>query len=89
MAGILVTIIGRDKPGLLARVSGLIAELGGNIIDIKGHVISVEEGKRIANITLYVEGPEKPEFYKEIREKLNNLALELEIKIYVDYVTNL
>jgi len=89
MAGILITIIGRDKPGLLARVSSLIADMGGNIVDIKGHVISVEEGKRIANITLYIEGPERPEFYKEIRNRLNDLALELEVKIYVDYVANL
>lgn len=89
MAGILITIVGRDRPGLLAKISTVIADLGGNILDIKGHVISVEEGIRIANITLYIEGPEIPEFYKRIRNVLDELATELEVKIYVDYVANL
>ena len=86
MAGVLVTIIGKDRPGLLAKVSSTIADLGGNIDDIKGHVVEVEKGKRIASLTLYVEGPKDPTFYDKLKNQLEQLASEMEVKIYIDPV---
>ncbi len=86
MAGVLVTIIGRDRPGLLAKITSIIADLGGNIDDIKGHVVEVEKGKRIASLTLYVEGPKDPTFYDKIKDELEKIASELEVKIYIDPV---
>ena len=88
MTGILITVIGRDKPGILARISSVIAEIGGNIDDIKGHVIEIKNGGRIANLSLYVVGPNEASFYQKIREELDKIAKELDLKIYIDPVIN-
>lgn len=88
MPGVLLTIIGKDKPGLLAKISSIIADLGGNIEDIKGHVIEVEKGKRVASLTLYVEGPKDPTFYDKIKVELEKISREMEVKIYIDPITS-
>jgi len=42
MASLAVTVIGRDRPGIIAEVTGVVADLGGNIEDssmtlLRGH----------------------------------------------------
>ncbi|MGQ4890927.1 MAG: ACT domain-containing protein [Candidatus Njordarchaeia archaeon] len=88
MPGILITVIGRDKPGLLAKISSTIAELNGNIEDIKGHIVEIEKGKRVASLTLYVKGPKDPVFYDRIKNEMEKIAKEMEIKIYIDPIAS-
>jgi len=88
MAGVLITVIGKDRPGMLAKISGIIADLGGNIEDIKGHVVEVERGRRIASLTLYVVGPKDPSFYERVKYELEKIAKDMDLKIYMDPIAS-
>jgi len=84
MRSIIVTIIGRDRPRILADVASIIADVGGNIEDIRGHTMFIERGKKIANISMIITGENIGAIYQKLREKLQKFAEEnkLVIQIY-------
>jgi len=84
MSLIIVSIIGKDKPGMLAEIASIISSEGGNIENINGHTIYVERGRKIANISMIISGEEAGALYQKLREKLQKFAEEnnLIIQIY-------
>ena len=74
----IITVIGKDKAGIIAKVSGVLAENKINIEDIKqtlmqGHFVMFLLG----NI-------EKSNFsFKEIKEALTNAGKELGMEVWV------
>ncbi len=83
MKSLFISIVGRDKPGLLAEISSMIADLGGNIEEIRGHTIFAEKGKKIANISMIISGEDIGTLYQRLREKLKPLAEEFNLKIQI------
>ncbi|MHA1616106.1 MAG: ACT domain-containing protein [Candidatus Njordarchaeales archaeon] len=83
-SSVIITIIGRDRPGLLAEISSIISELNGNIEDIRGHTIFIGPGKKIANISLLVTASREPEtLYLRLRKKLEEVAERYKLRITI------
>ncbi len=76
MSMIIVSIIGRDRPGMLAELATLISGEGGNIENISGHTIYIERGKKIANISMLISSDDIGVLYQRLLDKLNKFAEE-------------
>ncbi|MHC1601525.1 MAG: phosphoserine phosphatase SerB [Candidatus Nezhaarchaeales archaeon] len=65
---LVVTVVGYDKPGIVAGITSVIAELNGNIISIKASTLS---DLFVMNIIVDVSGIRctKNEFIKKLKEK--------------------
>lgn len=81
---IVVTVLGRDCPGLVAKVSGRIAELGVNIVDIEQTLIrglfSMFMLADLASANL-----EREEFARIMSELSEELGVEIKITSYSKY----
>ncbi|MHA1590266.1 MAG: ACT domain-containing protein [Candidatus Njordarchaeales archaeon] len=88
--GVIITIIGRDRPGLIAEISSVISDLNGNIEDIRGHTIPVESGRKIASISLLVTASKEPEtLFIRLRDKLEEIAEKYRLRISIYPVSDI
>ncbi|MGA8115475.1 MAG: ACT domain-containing protein [Actinocatenispora sp.] len=76
-----VSVVGRDRPGIIAEVTAALAELGVNLTDssmtlLRGHFA----------MTLVCTGPPAP---AEVREALNTLTADGSLLVSVGEVTDL
>jgi len=83
MNGVVVSIIGRDRKGLLAEIAAAIADAGGNIEEIRGHTILLQEGKKIVSLSLIVTDEDVLDLYKQLKERLKIVAEKLGLKINI------
>lgn len=83
MGFIVVSIIGRDKPGMLAEIATIISNEGGNIENINGHTLYIERGKKLANISMIVSGEDIGALYQKLHEKLRKFADENNLIIHL------
>ncbi len=83
MNGVVVSIIGRDRKGLLAEIAAAIADAGGNIEEIRGHTIFLQEGKKIVSLSLIVTDEDVLDLYKQLKERLKIVAEKLGLKINI------
>ena len=73
----IVTVIGKDKVGIVARVSAKHAQLGLNIDDISQTVLD-----EFFTMMAVVSSDEKQDF-TALREELNELGEKLKVKINI------
>ncbi len=71
-----VTVLGKDKPGIVYRVSSLLARHSVNITDLNTKVIGREGGKNVYAMVLEVEFPPKADL-SLIEKKLKGLSRAL------------
>lgn len=74
-----VTVMGQDKTGIIARTSTLLAENGINILDITQTII-----QNIFTMVMLVDIGKDSEI-ADIAEKLETLGKELEVEIRVQH----
>lgn len=72
-----VTVVGKDRTGIIARVSTLLYENGINILDISQTVMSSDMFTMIMLVDM------KSSSAGEMNEKLSALAEEMELSIHL------
>ncbi|MBR9702379.1 ACT domain-containing protein [Candidatus Pacearchaeota archaeon] len=75
-----ITVIGKDRKGIVARVSGLVYECGLNIEDLSQKIM---DGHFV--MTLMVDMGDSKYSLEEIREKLEKLGRELDQSIQIQH----
>ncbi len=73
---IVLTIVGKDKVGIIARVSGALAEEGINIININQNIM-----QGFFNMVLIADMENSKVTLKEARDKCAALAAEIGVEI--------
>ena len=76
---IVVTVLGQDRVGIVARVATELAETRVNIEDINQKIL----GDSIFAMTLLADQTDSPLSLGELAERLDNLGEELGLKIMV------
>lgn len=71
----IITVLGSDRPGIVAAVSGALAEREANILDISQTIL-----QGIFTMTMLVELGESAEF-SELKTKLDGLSETLGVQI--------
>lgn len=75
---IIVTISGRDKVGIVAKISGVMADLGVNIEDIKQTIM---QDYFVMMMLCSITNAKKS--FKEVKQELQKAGLELEMEVWV------
>lgn len=71
-----VTVVGKDKPGIIAKVSNALFENGVNILDISQTIM-----QELFTMIMLVETPSKT--VKNLSEKLDDVAEEIGVSIHL------
>ena len=75
----IVTVIGKDKKGIIARVSGALAEAGANVEDISQTVM---QGYFMMMMLVDISGVEK---IRDLGDSLDALGEEIGVKIRIQH----
>lgn len=78
MVNLVITVVGQDQVGIVAKVSRILAEHKGNIIDLSQRVMSGGLFTMIMQINLL-----EPERLSALEEAFLELEKELSLKIMV------
>ncbi len=78
---IVVTVIGKDKTGIVAGVSEKLRELNANIIDISQTIFEAE----IFAMIMLVDSDKVEGTFNDFRDELKILEDKLNVKIYVQH----
>jgi ACT domain-containing protein len=73
-----ITVVGVDRVGIIARITGKLADLGTNILDIRQTIM-----EDIFTMSMIVDlaGSEKP--FVQVRDELVELGREMGMEIHV------
>lgn len=71
-----VSVLGKDRSGIVAAVSGVIAEKGGNIIDISQTILS-----EIFSMTMIVDLNTDIAGFNDVQEALEKTSEDLGVQI--------
>lgn len=71
-----VSVLGKDRSGIVAAVSGVLAEKGGNIIDISQTILS-----EIFSMTMIVDLNTDIAGFNDVQEELERTSEELGVQI--------
>lgn len=75
---VVITVVGEDKVGIVAEVSGVLAAHRGNIIDLSQRVMTGGLFTMIVQASL-----EEPALFPTLKEKLEQLEEKLNLQITV------
>lgn len=75
----IVTVIGKDKKGIIARVSGTLAQAGANVEDISQTVM---QGYFMMMMLVNISGADK---IRDLGETLDRLGEEIGVKIRIQH----
>jgi ACT domain-containing protein len=75
-----ITVVGIDRVGIIARITGKLAELGINILDISQTIMG-EEALFTMSMIVDMAGAEKP--FVQVRDELVVLGQEMGMEIHV------
>ena len=75
---IIITILGADKVGIVARISAILAECNVNIEDIKQSIM-----QNLFVMFMLAKTNEKSVPFNELKERLNKAAEEMKMEIWV------
>lgn len=75
-----VTVIGKDKVGIIAGVSGLLADCGINIMDISQTII-----KDVFTMIMLVGFPNDFKEFVEVKKKLDELGVVLGVSVTMQH----
>ena len=78
MAKAVVTVIGKDKPGIIAGVSNTLAEHHINILDVSQTIMSY-----IFTMSILINLEKLDEEYKKLQDYLNGLGKQLNVEIHM------
>lgn len=73
---IIVTVLGEDRPGIIAVVATIIADAGGNILDISQGIV-----QEYFVMTMMVDITSATEPFDQIRTRLRRAGEELRLQI--------
>lgn len=69
---IVVTVVGKDKKGIIAQVSGKIAQLDGNVLDINQTIMQGH-----FTMIMIIDLAESPVSFVKFKEELETLGKEM------------
>lgn len=75
-----ITVVGQDKPGIIAAVSGALAEKKVNILDISQTIM-----QEVFTMIMLVETTEMHVSFKQLRNLLNELGTQIEVSINLQH----
>lgn len=75
-----VTVMGNDKPGIIARTSSLLAENNVNILDITQTIV-----QNIFTMVMLVDIANSKKEFSTLAESLNTLGKELAVEIRIQH----
>jgi ACT domain-containing protein len=78
---IVVTVIGKDKTGIVAGVSQKLSELKANIIDITQTIFE----EKIFAMIMLIDSDNVEGSFNDFRDELKKLEEALNVKIYVQH----
>ncbi|WP_349582886.1 ACT domain-containing protein [Leuconostoc citreum] len=78
MAKAVVTVIGKDKPGIIAGVSNTLAEHNINILDVSQTIMS-----DIFTMSMLINLEKLDEEYNKLQDDLNGLGKQLNVEIHM------
>ena len=78
MVSLVLTVVGQDRIGIVAKVSNVVASHQGNIIDLSQRVMSGGLFTMMMQISL-----QTPENFSALQDALAELEKELSVKIIV------
>ena len=78
MAKAVVTVIGKDKPGIIAGVSNTLAEHHINILDVSQTIMS-----DIFTMSMLINLEKLDEEYNKLQDDLNDLGKQLNVEIHM------
>lgn len=78
MAKAVVTVIGKDKPGIIAGVSNTFAEHHINILDVSQTIMS-----DIFTMSMLINLEKLDEEYNKLQDDLNGLGKQLNVEIHM------
>ena len=81
MAKAVVTVIGKDKPGIIAGVSNTLAEHHINILDVSQTIMS-----DIFTMSMLINLEKLDEEYNKLQDDLNGLGKQLNVEIHMQRV---
>lgn len=73
-----VTVIGKDKPGIIAGVSNTLAEHHINILDVSQTIMS-----DIFTMSMLINLEKLDEEYNKLQDDLNGLGKQLNVEIHM------
>ena len=73
-----VTVVGKDKKGIIAKISGVLFENDINILDLSQTIM-----QDMFTMIMLVEGSEESFSIKKVSDKLNVIGEEMELSIHV------
>jgi ACT domain-containing protein len=73
---VIVTVIGHDRVGIIARVSGLLADANANILDISQTLL-----QEMFTMIMMVDVSSSPVGFDELKRRLRELGTELGLAI--------
>ena len=77
---VVVTVIGVDKVGIVAKITGLLADVGGNIIDISQTIMD-----DLFTMIMLVEMAGAKVDVEELRKRLERLGKRIGVQILVQH----
>lgn len=75
-----ITVVGNDKPGIIAAVSGALAEKKVNILDISQTIM-----QEVFTMIMLVETTEMNVSFKQLRNLLTELGTQIEVSINLQH----
>ena len=72
----IITVLGADRPGIVAAVAGTLSEHEANILDISQTIL-----QGIFTMTMLVELPDADRSFSSMRESLDALAERIGVRI--------
>ena len=78
MAKAVVTVIGKDKPGIIAGVSNTLAEHHINILDVSQTIMS-----DIFTMSMLINLEKLDEEYNKLQDDLNGVGKQLNVEIHM------
>jgi ACT domain-containing protein len=73
---VIVTVIGQDRVGIIARVSGLLADANANILDISQTLL-----QEMFTMIMMVDVSGSPVGFDELKRRLRELGTQLGLQI--------
>jgi len=73
---VIVSVIGQDRVGIIARVSGLLAEANANIVDISQTLL-----QEMFTMIMMVDVAEAAVGFDELKQRLRDLGTQLGLQI--------
>ncbi|MBP2144177.1 ACT domain-containing protein [Methanococcus voltae] len=80
MENVVITVIGLDKPGIVAGITKIIADSNSNIVDIKQTIM-----QDLFTMIMMIDIESSNKQLSELKEELEKLGAEINVKITVQH----